>query len=105
VDKEKKIVIPLLNAEGDYEEASVFFYDMTPSGKGLDFEEISDQKADFLMYTIQLNCINSIRDITKSPLPSLGEIARGTSIQLGEVIKKGTQARRDLGTTLGATGT
>jgi hypothetical protein len=37
-----------------------------------------------------------IRDIIKNPLPPLEEIAKGVSIQLKEVVKHGTQSRRDL---------
>jgi hypothetical protein len=43
-----------------------------------------------------LNCINPIRDIIKSPLSPLEEIAKGVSIKLREVVKHGTQSRRDL---------
>ena len=64
--KEKEIIFLLLNTEGDYEEAPIFFYDRNPTEKGLDFDEIPDQKADFPRKAIQLNCTNRIRDIAKS---------------------------------------
>jgi hypothetical protein len=45
---------------------------------------------------VQYNCINPIRDITKSPLPPPEELAHGIYIQLHDVIHKGTQSRKDL---------
>ena len=45
------------------------------------------------------------RDIIKSPLPLVEEIAREVSIQLREVVKLGTQSRRDLEATLLTSGT
>jgi hypothetical protein len=77
---------------------------MNPAGRGLDFDENPDHKSDFLRYAIQLNCINPIRDIIKSPLPPLEEIARGVLIQLREAVKLGTQSRRDLEAALKTTG-
>jgi hypothetical protein len=76
--------------------ASIYFFERNPSGCGLDVDENPDQKADFLRYAIQLNCINPIRDITKIPLAPLEEITKGASIQLKEVAKHGTQSSRDL---------
>ena len=64
--KQKKIILPLLNTEGDFEETPIFFYDRNPTRKGLDFDEILDQKAEFLRYAIQLNCRNPIRKISRN---------------------------------------
>ena len=66
---------------------------------------IPDQKADFLRYAIRLNFINPIRDIIQYPLPPLEKITRGVSIQLKEVVKHGTQSRRDLDVALWTTST
>jgi hypothetical protein len=62
----------------------------------MDFDEFPEHKADFLRYVVHLTYINSIKDITKSPLSPLEEIARGVSIQLQDVVFKGTQRRKDL---------
>jgi hypothetical protein len=88
--QDKGLDITLINNDGKYKEAAIYFFERNPTGRGLDFGEIPDQKADFLRYAIQLNCINPIRDIIKSPLPSLEEIARGVSIRLRELVKHGT---------------
>ena len=69
--QDKGIKISLINNEGKFQEAPIYFYERNPAGQGLDFDENPDQKSDFLKYAIQLNCINLIRDIIKSPLPSL----------------------------------
>ncbi len=69
---------------------------MNPADRGLDFDELPAQKADFLRYAVHFNCINPIRDITKCPLPPLEEIALGINIQIHDVIIKKTQSRRDL---------
>ena len=86
--QDKAIKITLINNEGEFQdEAPIYFYERNPTGRGLDFDENPDQKADFLRYAIQSNCINPIRDILKSPLPPLEGIARGVSTQLREVVK------------------
>ncbi len=89
------INISLLNNEGEHQHARIYFYERNPTGRGLDFDDFSEQKADFLRYAVQLNCINPIRDITKSSLPPLEEIDRGISIQLRDGIKLGSQSKRD----------
>ena len=94
--QDKGIQIPLINNEGEFQKASIYFYERNPAGRGLDFDENPDQKSDFLRYAIQLNCINPIRDIIKSPPPPLEEIAKGVLIQLHEVVKLGTQSIRHL---------
>ncbi len=103
--QEKGINIALLNNDGEYQHAPIFFHERNPAGRGLDFKDFPYQKADFLRYAIRLNCINPIRDIMKNPLPSLEEIARGVSIQLRDVEKLGTQSRRDMDNALQASGT
>ena len=52
-----------------------------------------------------MNCIKPIRDIIKSPLPPLEEITIGVSIQLREVVKHGTQSRRDMDVAIRTTNT
>jgi len=66
---------------------------MNPAGRGLEFDELLAQKSDFLRYAVLLN---SIRNIIKCLLPPLGEIALGSSIQIQDVIIKGTRSRIDL---------
>jgi hypothetical protein len=90
------IQIALINNDGYFHEATIYFYDKNPTGRGLDFDEFPSQKADFLKYAVQINCVNPIRDITKCPLPPLEEIAQGIHIQLHDVIQKGTLSRKDL---------
>jgi hypothetical protein len=98
--QDRGINISLLNNEGEHQHAPIYFYERNPTGRGLDFNDFPEKKADFLRYAVQLNCINPIRDITKSPLPSLEEIARGISIHLRDVIKPGSQSKWDLDTAL-----
>ncbi len=76
----KGIKIALVNNDGYLHESTIYFYDRNPARRGLDFDESPTQKADFLRYAVQYNCINPIRDITKSPLPPLEEIAHDTYI-------------------------
>ena len=103
--QDRRIIISLLNNDGEHQHAPIYFYERNPTGKGLDFNGFPEQKTDFLRYAVQLNCINPIRNITKSTLPPLEEIARGISIQLREVVKQGSQSRRDLDTALAKSGT
>ena len=84
------ITLSLLNNDGVYHESVIHFYDRNPAGKGLDFDEFPEQKADFLRYTVEFNCIYPICDITKCPLPPLEDISLGIIIQLQDVIIKGT---------------
>ena len=103
--QDREVNIPLLNNERENQHAPIYFYERNPTGRGLDFNDFPEQKADFLRYAVQLNNIKPIRDITKSPLPTLEEIVRGISIQLRDVIKLGSQSRRDLDTSLTISGT
>ena len=87
--QDKGINITLINNDGAYQETPIYFYERNPSGRGLDFDEIPDQKADFLRYAIRLNCINPIRDIIKKPT-TVG----GRDCQRGlDPAKGGRQAR------------
>ena len=103
--QDRGINISLLDNEGEHQNEPIYFYERNPAGRGLDFNDYPEQKADFLRYAVQLNCINPIRDITKNLLPPLEEIARGISIQLRDVIKPGNQSRRDMDTALTESGT
>jgi len=85
--EDRGINIALLNNNGEYKDVPIFFYEWNPSGRGLDFNDFPKQKAEFLMYAIQLNFINPIRDITKCLLSPLEEIAKDVSIQLRDVKK------------------
>jgi hypothetical protein len=62
--------------------ATAYFFERNPPGRGLDFDEFPEHKAEFLRYAVQFHCVNPVKGITKCPLPLLEEIARGTSIQL-----------------------
>ena len=90
------IKLPLVNNDEEYQDTTVYFYDRNPAGRGIELNEFQSQKADFLRYAIHFNCINPIRYIRKCPLPPLKEIALGISIQIQNVIIKGSQSRRDL---------
>ncbi len=78
--QDRGIIISLLNNEGEHQHAPIYFYERNPIGRRLDFNDFPEQNADFLRYAVQLKCINPIRDITKSQLPPLEEIASGISI-------------------------
>ena len=75
---------------GSYEEGDLYFYDMNPTGRGLDFAENLDQEEDFLRYAVEPHCLNPVQDIAKYPLPQLEEIAQGTYILLNAVTQTGT---------------
>jgi len=85
--------------------APAYFFERNQAGRGLDFDKFPKSKADFMRYAVQLNFINPVRDIIKCPLPPLEEIARGATLQIRDVIARGTQSRKDLDTALNATGT
>jgi hypothetical protein len=39
-------------------------------------------KEEFMRYAAELNCMNLIADITKTPLPPMEDLAEGVTIQL-----------------------
>ena len=91
------IKLSIINNDGEYHDTAIYlFYDRNPAGRGLEVDEFPAQKADFLRYAVQFNCINPITDIIKCPLPPLEEISLGVSIQIQAVIIKGTRSRRDI---------
>jgi hypothetical protein len=50
--QDKGMNITLINNEGEFQEAPIYFFDRNPVGRGLDFDEIPDQKYNFLRYAI-----------------------------------------------------
>ena len=80
--RDRGLNIFLFNNEGAHDTATTYFSERNPAGRGLDFDEFQEHKADFLRYAVQFHYGNPVKDITKCPLPPLEEIARGTSIQL-----------------------
>jgi len=60
------ISIALLNNVAEYQHAPIFLYERNPAGRGLDFNDFPEQKANFLKYAVQLNCINLIRTSRKA---------------------------------------
>ena len=86
---------------GSYEESVLYFYDRSPSGRGLDFAENPEQEDNFMRY-----CLNPVQNIAQTPLPQLEEIARGTTILLASCRHEGRNAAtQDLDATLKAAGT
>ncbi len=60
------INIALLNNDGEYQHAPIFFYERNPAGKFLDFNDFPEQTNDFLRYVVQLNCINPFGTLRKA---------------------------------------
>jgi hypothetical protein len=46
------IKLSLINNDGEYQDTTIYFYDMNPAGRGLEFDEFPAQKADFLRYAV-----------------------------------------------------
>ena len=65
---------------GCYEESVLYFYDINPAGRKLDFADNPEQEEDLMRYAVELHCLNPVQDIAQTPLPQLEEIARGTSV-------------------------
>ena len=78
--KDRGLNIFLFNNDGALDTAPAYFFEQNLAGRGLDFDEFPDTKADFLRYAVQLDCINPVRGIIKCPLPSMEEIARGAAL-------------------------
>ena len=74
------IAIRFFTDEGLHNEDFVSFYDLNPAGKGLDFTDNPEDEEPFLRYAVQLKCINPIKDISRTPLPPLEDIAEGVEI-------------------------
>ena len=53
--QDKGINITLNINDGEHQEIPIFFFEMNPTGRGLDFDELPDQKSNFPKYAIHLN--------------------------------------------------
>ncbi len=41
------------------------FYERSPTGRGLEIDDSGDDKPDFVMYVVELMCLNPITDTMK----------------------------------------
>ncbi len=63
------------NDKREAEEHTLHFYERSPYGRGLDFDDHLDAKTHFIRYAVELRCLNPILHTKKSPLPPLENLA------------------------------
>ena len=56
-------------------EHTLHFYERNLARRGLDFNDYCDDKIDFVMYAVELRCLNPVVDTKKSPLPPLKDLS------------------------------
>ncbi len=57
------------------EKHTLLFYERNPEGRGLNFDDYLEDKPDFVRCAVELRCLNHVKDIKKTPLPSLEDLA------------------------------
>jgi hypothetical protein len=93
---DKSINFPFINNKNEWEQHSVYFYERSPAGRGLDFTDTEDIKTDFLRYVVDYHFQNPIADIRKHPLPPLEELVEGATLQLAAGLKGGCEPCKDI---------
>jgi hypothetical protein len=75
----KGITYHFLDDKGAWEESALWFYERNPARRGLDFDDIPEDKPDFVRYAVEFRCLNPLMDIKQSPLPPLEELAEAVT--------------------------
>jgi hypothetical protein len=78
------------------EEHTLHFYERSPAGRGLDFDDHSDDKNNFVGYAVELRCMNPILDTKKSPLPPLEDLAEAIEALIAAGLKPDKEPRKEL---------
>ena len=72
---EKGLKFKFYNDKRAGEEHTLHFYERSPVGRGMNFNDHPDDKTDFVRYAVELHCLKPIVDTKKSPLPPLEDVA------------------------------
>jgi hypothetical protein len=71
------------------------FYERNLAGRGLDFDDYHEDKPYFVMYAVELRCLNPIVYTKKNPLSPLEDMVEATNILLIEGSKPNKESRRE----------
>jgi hypothetical protein len=74
----KGLQFTFLNYKRKSEDHILHFYERNPEGRGLDFDDYPENKSDFVMYAVELRCLNPVVDIKKNPAPAAGGSTGGS---------------------------
>ena len=83
----KGLLVNFIDDNGETVEHLLLFYERNPTGRGLEFDDLPDDKPDFVRYAVELRCQNPITDTKKTPPPSLEELAEATETLLASGLK------------------
>ena len=92
----KDLLVNFIDDNGETDQHYIQFYERNPTGKGLDFDDATYDKSDFVRYAVEIRCQNPITDTKKTPLSPLEELTEATEILLVEGLKRDKPPRKDL---------
>ena len=95
---------PFLKKGGGYTYISnIYFYDRNPAGKELDFDSNPEQKEPFTRYVVSFQLENITEDLFRLSLPTLSDISHGIVLEMKQLHRYYTPARKALNILLRST--
>jgi len=76
--------------------AAHIFFDRNPAGKDLDFDSNPDQKEPFMRYTVSFQLKSRTKDHSRITLPTLSDISRCIVLEMDQLHRYRTPARKAL---------
>ena len=75
---------------------ALLLYEHNPAGRNLNFDDLPEDKPDFIKYAVELRCLNPVVDTKKTPLPPLEDLAEGVTILLKAGLQHNKEPRKEL---------
>jgi len=100
----KGLYFTFFNDKREREDHKLLFYERNPAGRGLDFDDYTEDKPDFDRYAVVLHCLNPVVDIKNTPLPSLEDLAEAVTVLLKVGLQQSRKPRKELEKILQAEG-
>ena len=100
---DRPILWPFSQEEGYTYTSNVYFYERNPAGKELDFDSNPEQKEPFMRYAVSFQLQNRKEDLSRLSLPNVSDIAHGVVLEMNQLHRFHTPARKALDTLLRST--
>jgi len=93
---DKPLLCPFSQEEGYTYTSNIYFYDQNPASKELNFDSNPYQKEAFMRYAVSFQLQNRTEDLSRLSLPTLFDISRGIVLEMNQLHRYHTPARKAL---------
>jgi hypothetical protein len=90
------LLCPFSQEEGYAYTSNIKFYDRNLVGKELDFDSNPEQKEPFMRYAVSFQPHNRTEDLSRLSLPSLSDISQDIALEMSQLHRYHTPARKAL---------